>query len=77
MAKPDLEHLVEITAEGNSIEGIVTIPPKARGIVLVAQAAGNQRRNLTTQYLPDRLHEAGFATLLTDLLTPGDELSTR
>ena len=70
MVKPDIEHLVDINVEDNSIEGIVTIPPKARGIVLVAQAAGNQRGKLPTQHLADRLQEAGFATLLTDLLMP-------
>ena len=70
VAKPSIEHLVDIAVEGSAIEGIVTIPPKARGIVLVAQAAGNQRGNPTTQHLADRLNEAGFATLLTDLLTP-------
>jgi len=70
VVKPNIEHLVDIPAEGCSIEGIVTIPPKARGIVLVAQAAGDQRRNLANQYLTARLHEAGFGTLLTDLLTP-------
>ena len=70
MAKPNIEHLVDISADGGSIEGIVTIPPKARGIVLVAQAACDQRHNLANQYLTARLHEAGFGTLLMGLLTP-------
>jgi putative phosphoribosyl transferase len=70
VVKPSIEHLVEIPADGGSIKAIVTIPPKARGIVLVAQAASDQRHNLTNRYHADRLRKAGFGTLLTDLLTP-------
>lgn len=69
MVKPNIEHLVDIPTDGGSIEGIVTIPPKALGIVLVAQAASDQRHNLANQYLTARLHETGFGTLLMGLLT--------
>jgi dienelactone hydrolase len=39
-------------------------------VVLLAQPAGDPHDNLSYQYIGDRLHEAGFATLRIDLVTP-------
>ena len=69
MAKSKIEHLIDIPSDGVSISGIVRIPSKARGIVLIAHATNSHHGNLSSQYIADQLEEAGLGTLLFDLLT--------
>jgi putative phosphoribosyl transferase len=70
MGKQSIEHLVHIPANGAIIDGIVTIPAKAQSVVLIAHPFYGHSENLSNQYIAGRLHEAGFGTLLIDLLTP-------
>jgi len=56
-----------------TLRGILTIPEKARSIVLFAHGAGSSRHSPRNQFVGQRLQEAGLATLLLDLLTEDEE----
>ena len=53
--------------------GDLTIPPKAKGIVLFAHGSGSSRLSSRNRYVAHVLQSAGLATLLIDLLTPEEE----
>ena len=62
-------------AVGNNItlEGNLNIPENPRGVVLFAHGSGSSRHSPRNQFVAQVLHKAGFATLLIDLLTAGEE----
>jgi putative phosphoribosyl transferase len=51
----------------------MNIPEAARGIVLFAHGSGSSRHSPRNRYVAQTLQERGLATLLIDLLTPGEE----
>jgi putative phosphoribosyl transferase len=51
------------------LPGDLVAPPDARAIVLFAHGSGSSRRSPRNVAVADRLHEAGLATLLFDLLS--------
>jgi putative phosphoribosyl transferase len=51
------------------LEGLVSVPENARGIVLFAHGSGSSRFSPRNTYVARALQEAGLATLLFDLLT--------
>jgi len=55
------------------LEGRLTIPPDARGLVLFAHGSGSSRHSPRNQYVAAILHAEGIATLLFDLLTEEEE----
>jgi len=60
---------VEIPAGPVELEGILSVPPKARGIVLFAHGTGSGRFSPRNQHVAEIIQQAGIATLLLDLLT--------
>lgn len=56
-----------------TLEGNLTIPENARGVVLFAHGSGSGRHSPRNQYVAGVLQNAGFATLLIDLLTQQEE----
>jgi putative phosphoribosyl transferase len=60
---------VEIPAGPVELEGILSVPPKAHGIVLFAHGTGSGRFSPRNQHVAEIIQEAGIATLLLDLLT--------
>ena len=66
---------VQILSTGVRLEGIVSIPDEAKGIVLFVHGSGSSRHSPRNQYVAQTLQEAGFATLLFDLLTAYEEES--
>lgn len=58
---------VRITPLG--LDGLLGVPPGARGIVLFAHGSGSSRFSPRNNFVADRLRDAGLATLLFDLLT--------
>lgn len=64
---------VVVQAGGASLEGNLAIPANAQGIVLFAHGSGSSHRSPRNRYVADVLRQAGLATLLFDLLTPGEE----
>jgi len=64
---------VQILSMGVRLEGIVSIPEEASGIVLFVHGSGSSRYSPRNQYVAQTLQEGGLATLLFDLLTPQEE----
>jgi putative phosphoribosyl transferase len=65
------EVLLEL-AEG-TIAGDLTIPPGAGGLVAFAHGSGSGRHSPRNRMVAEFLNRTGLATLLLDLLTPGEE----
>jgi len=66
---------VAIDAEGATLLGLLTVPPGARGVVVFAHGSGSGRLSRRNAQVARTLEEAGFATLLMDLLTEAEERS--
>jgi putative phosphoribosyl transferase len=56
-----------------SIEGNLTVPDNAVGIVVFAHGSGSGRFSSRNQYVAGVLNKAGIGTLLVDLLTEQEE----
>ncbi len=57
-----------------TVQGDLNVPEAARGLVLFAHGSGSSRHSPRNQFVAQVLREAGFATLLMDLLTPEEEV---
>jgi putative phosphoribosyl transferase len=55
------------------LEGFLEVPAGARGVVLFAHGSGSSRLSPRNNYVAKELRGAGLATLLVDLLTPGED----
>ena len=66
---------VQILSTGVRLEGIVSIPEDARGIVAFVHGSGSNRHSPRNQYVAQTLQAGGLATLLFDLLTVYEEES--
>jgi putative phosphoribosyl transferase len=64
---------VELTAGRARLAGLLTVPADARGVVVFVHGSGSSRRSPRNRYVAGTLQQAGLATLLFDLLTPGEE----
>jgi putative phosphoribosyl transferase len=74
----DLESKVQIPAAGVILDGNLVVPADATGVVVFAHGSGSSRHSPRNRMVAGRLQEAGYATLLMDLLTPEeDELDSR
>jgi putative phosphoribosyl transferase len=67
------EHQVKVRLKGLTLEGSLSVPAKARGIVLFAHGSGSSRHSPRNRAVARSLTDAGIATLLFDLLTPEEE----
>src|SRR6266545_204257 len=67
------ERLVRIAAGSVTLEGNLSLPEGARGVVLFAHGSGSSRHSPRNRYVAQLLNEAGLATLLVDLLTSDEE----
>ncbi|HSK19186.1 MAG TPA: dienelactone hydrolase family protein [Longimicrobiales bacterium] len=65
---------VHIDAAGVTLEGDLTVPGGATGVVVFAHGSGSSRFSPRNRMVARTLHDAGMATLLVDLLTPEEEL---
>jgi pimeloyl-ACP methyl ester carboxylesterase len=64
---------LDIPAAGVDVAADVTIPGSARGVVVFAHGSGSSRHSPRNRYVAEELQNAGLATILADLLTPGEE----
>jgi putative phosphoribosyl transferase len=64
---------VRLEGEGVTLEGDLTLPADARGVVLFAHGSGSSRHSPRNRYVARVLREAGLGTLLIDLLTREEE----
>jgi putative phosphoribosyl transferase len=65
--------LVRITAGPVTLEGNLSLPRGARGIVMFAHGSGSSRLSPRNRYVAQLLNQARLATLLVDLLTAQEE----
>lgn len=67
------EHTITVPLDSVSLEGNLSIPEGAQGIVLFAHGSGSSRFSPRNRYVAGDLRKAGLATLLFDLLTAEEE----
>jgi dienelactone hydrolase len=60
---------VRIPASGVRLDGVLEQPSQPRGVVVFSHGSGSGRYSPRNRYVADVLEQAGFATLLLDLLT--------
>jgi dienelactone hydrolase len=69
-----IEHtLVKVQVDSVELEGILSVPTDARGVVLFAHGSGSTHRSPRNRLVADVLNEGALATLLVDLLTPDEQ----
>ncbi|HVU02567.1 MAG TPA: hypothetical protein VHE30_12485 [Polyangiaceae bacterium] len=64
---------VAIAVGRETLEGDLTLPAGARGVVLFAHGSGSSRGSPRNRSVAKRLSDAGLGTLLFDLLTRAEE----
>ncbi len=64
---------VRIPVGAVTLDGDLTVPANARGIVLFAHGSGSSRHSPRNRYVAEELQRNGLGTLLMDLLTPQEE----
>ncbi len=64
---------VRLTTTTADLDVLLTIPEHACGAIIFAHGSGSSRLSVRNQYVAKVLNDAGFATLLFDLLTPAEE----
>ncbi len=67
------ERTVEIPSPPVVLTGDLSLPPSAGGLVVFAHGSGSSRLSARNRQVAAALNESGLATLLFDLLTPGEE----
>jgi putative phosphoribosyl transferase len=67
------ERPVHVLAGPVTLEGNLSLPKGARGVVLFAHGSGSSRHSPRNRRVAGLLNEAKLATLLVDLLTPSEE----
>jgi dienelactone hydrolase len=64
---------VQILAKKHFLQGTLSVPKDAKGIVLFVHGSGSGRFSPRNQVVAKKMQESGFATLLMDLLTKEEE----
>lgn len=60
-----------------TLEGNLNMPAQPQGVILFAHGSGSSRHSPRNQFVARELYNAGFATLLIDLLTEQEEAEDR
>ncbi|MFB6170868.1 MAG: dienelactone hydrolase family protein [Haloarculaceae archaeon] len=69
----DTERAVTIPADGVELDGDLTVPPDASGLVVFAHGSGSSRKSPRNTFVADELDGRGLGTLLFDLLTETED----
>jgi dienelactone hydrolase len=75
MVGESVAQLVHIAVDAVSIEGMLTIPVGAPGLVLFAHGSGSSRHSPRNTFVAEVLQRAGLGTLLMDLLSQEEDVS--
>jgi pimeloyl-ACP methyl ester carboxylesterase len=67
------ENAVRFNAAGVFIDGDVSVPHGATGIVVFVHGSGSSRHSTRNQFVAAHLRGQGLGTVLMDLLTPAEE----
>lgn len=70
-------HDVWIEDESAMLQGVLTSAAKPRGIILFAHGGGSSHKSPRNIFVAKALNEAGFSTLLFDLLTVNEALNRK
>jgi dienelactone hydrolase len=70
----DFEPEVKVSTGSVVVEGNLSVPAGAQGLVLFAHGSGSSRHSRRNRYVAQVLGEGGLATLLIDLLTAEEEV---
>jgi putative phosphoribosyl transferase len=68
-----VEQQVRVSAGGVDLEGTLSVPDAARGVVLFAHGSGSSRHSPRNRFVADSLQGGGLGTLHVDLLTAPEE----
>jgi dienelactone hydrolase len=71
--EPEGGSILLVPADGVVLTGSLEIPADVRGVVAFAHGSGSSRHSPRNQQVAAALREAGFATLLIDLLSSEEE----
>jgi putative phosphoribosyl transferase len=69
----NVERTIQLRAGRVVLEGTLGVPSDAAGVVLFAHGSGSSRFSSRNRLVARVLRDAGFATLLLDLLSPAEE----
>jgi putative phosphoribosyl transferase len=72
-----INQAIQLSVGTVTLEGTLSIPTKASGLVVFAHGSGSSRHSPRNQFVARTLQAGGLATLLFDLLTPEEEESER
>lgn len=64
---------IEIPVSDARLKGDLTMPEKARGLVIFSHGSGSSRKSPRNRFVAEQLQERGLATLLLDLLTERED----
>lgn len=64
---------IKIPVGGVEVEGTLTLPPGAKGVVLFAHGSGSSRFSTRNMYVAKEFNKSNLGTLLFDLLTQEEE----
>src|ERR1700716_3124932 len=67
------ELLVRVSVGSITLDGNLTLPKGARGVVLFSHGSGSSRHSPRNRHVAQMLNDANLATLLIDLLTSEEE----
>ena len=73
MAEPVPQSAVQIPAAGLLLDGDLAVPGQARAVVVFAHGSGSSRHRPRNRRVAAAFQQAGYATLLMDLLTRPEE----
>jgi dienelactone hydrolase len=68
------KNLVEIPIDNVTLKGNLTVPPKAKGMVIFSHGSGSGRFSARNNFVAEVLNRANIATFLLDLLTEEEDL---
>jgi dienelactone hydrolase len=68
---------VRVPAEAALLDADRVVPESAKAVILFAHGSGSSRHSSRNRFVAEVLQNAGFATLLLDLLTPTEEAEDR
>jgi putative phosphoribosyl transferase len=68
---------IAIETDGARLEGTLSLPAHAAGLVLFAHGSGSSRRSPRNTFVAGVLNDAGIGTLLFDLLTAAEDRAYR
>ncbi len=72
-----MEREIEIPSDGKTVRGILALPHEPKGLIIFAHGGGSSRLSPRNTFVASVLRQAGFATLLMDLLTVEEESDRR